>query len=151
MTDARNSTVSDATSELGAVAPAGVIADQAKEEPFDFLNAASKRAFSESEVSQSITIRFLVESLKEKKDEVERLKPFQRQLYEVDRDLQIEKSKAKISKSQEVVSLCLTTIGGIGIGLATKFFDKDPTIAIAAFVLCLGLVATGVYFKVSTR
>lgn len=142
----------DATSEQGAVVPVGDTDTKATSDPFDFLDAAAKRAFSESEVSQSITIRFLVEKMKEYKDEITFLKPYQTRSFELDRDLQVERSKNKQVKSQEIVSLALTTIGGAGMGLAIKFSStSNASIAVPAFLLFACIVAAGVYLKVAAK
>lgn len=142
----------DATSEQGAVVPAADSPVKSTDDDhFGFLDVAAKRAFSESEVSQAITIRFLVEKMKEYKQEIALLKPYQVKSYELDRDLQIEIAKNKRIKIQEIASLALTTIGGAGMGLAIKFADKDSTVATLSFVLFAGIVATGVILKVAAK
>lgn len=137
----------DATSEQGALAPATHNRIQGKDEPFSFLEAASKRSFSESEVSQLITIRFLVERMNDLRKEIEDLRPYQAKYYEKDRDLQIAHAKAGEKKRGEIAALSLTTIGGAGIGMAIKFFEQAPLWALVGFILSAGLVATGVYLK----
>lgn len=141
----------DETSEKGANPLPSTIEVKVEEASFNFLDVATKRSYTESEVSQAISIRFLVEKLNEMKKELDALRPFQQRYYEVDRDLQIEKSKVKLTKAQEIVSSVLTTIGGAGMGLSIKFFDKDPIVSISAFVLSAGLVATGIYLKVNSK
>lgn len=141
----------DATTDQGAVASPGGSDSKENQDPLGFLDVAAKRAFSESEVSQAITIRFIVERIREQKREIDQLRPFEKRSYELERDLEIERGKAKLTKVQEVVSLALTTIGGVGIGLALKFWDTNPNTAIAGFVLSAEIVATGVYLKVASR
>ncbi len=142
----------DATSEQGAVARIGETDAKGVPDPFDFLDAAAKRPFSESEVSQAITIRFLVEKMTEYKSEIVLLKPYQSKSFELDRDLQVERAKNKQVKSQEIVSLALTTIGGAGMGLAIKFSTtSNISISGPAFVLFAGIVAAGVYLKVAAK
>ena len=89
--------------------------------------------------------------LNEQARDIKRLLPYQERSYELDRDLQIEQGKSKLSKAQEAVSLVLTTVGGVGMGLAIKFFDKDVAASTAAFVLSAAIVAAGVYLKVSAK
>jgi hypothetical protein len=141
----------DASSDQGAVAVSGASEVKSSEDPLEFLDVAAKRQFSESEISQAITIRFLVEKVKELKADNVYLKPFEGKFYQYDRDLQVERNKTKLGKVQEIVSSALLTVGGVGMGIAVKFFDKDIGVSIAAFVIFAGVVASGFYLKVGSR
>ncbi|MDQ4086882.1 MAG: hypothetical protein M3177_02535 [Pseudomonadota bacterium] len=151
MSGERKPSEQDTTSDRGAIALPADSETGAKEDPLGFLDPAAKRAFSESEVSQAITIRFLVERLKEHKRDIDYLRPFQERSYQLERDLQIERGKVKLTKTQEIASLALTGIGSAGMALAFRFWDHDPKLAVAGFILFAGIAATGIYLKVSSK
>jgi hypothetical protein len=141
----------DATAEQGAVAVPAASEDKPPDDPLGFLDPAAKRQFSESEVSQSITVKFLVEKVRELRVESSYLKSFEAKYYETDKELQIERNKTKLGKVQEIVSVSLVAIGGAGMGLSLKFFDTSASVSSAAFLLFAGIVASGVYLKIGSR
>jgi hypothetical protein len=141
----------DATAEQGAVAVSTASILKIDEDPLGFLHAATKRNFGETEVTSAITLRFLVEKVKEQRNDIERLRDFETKYHQVDKDLQIERSKTKLGKIQEIVSSALLTIGGIGMGMAAKFIETSPGPSIIAFILCAGVTSCGFYLKVGSR
>jgi hypothetical protein len=141
----------DETADVGAVSVPAVSPVKTEDDPLGFLHAATKRNFGETEVTSAITIRFLVEKVKDQRDDIGRLRHFEGLYYQADKELQIEKSKTKLGKTQEIVSAALLILGGAGMGFAIKFIDTHPMPSIVGFVLFAGIVASGLYLKVGSR
>lgn len=151
MATADQSSEQDPTVDQGAIAPAANQPGTGKDEFYEFLDVATKREFKEEEITQSITIKFLMQRLRENAAEIFELRKFQQRSYELDRDLQVERGKSRLTKGQEIVSVLLTSGGGVGVGISTKVFDVSAGAGVALFVVFSAVIGAGIYLKVITR
>jgi len=105
------------------------------------------RGLTPDELSQSGTQKLILNDLKKSELKVVELEPFRNKFHQVDKEKSVLEEKIKKNKKAEILYSFATTVGGIIIGLAKIFYDKNIELCVFMFGIGALLIAGGIIFK----
>ncbi|MCV9930209.1 hypothetical protein OIU83_21300 [Flavobacterium sp. LS1R49] len=109
------------------------------------------RGLTSEELAQTGTQKLILNDLSKAEAKIKELEPFREKYQNVLNEKCILDEKLSKTKRAEILySFCITS-GGIIVGLAKIFLEKDNTLAIIMLIIGVVLIIGGVLFKITYK
>lgn len=109
------------------------------------------RGLTSEELAQTGTQKLILNDLSKAEAKIKELEPFREKYNSVlNEKCILEEKLSKTKRSEILYSFCITS-GGLIIGLAKIFLEKDNTLAIIMLIIGAVLIIGGVLFKITYK
>lgn len=109
------------------------------------------RGLTSEELSQTGTQKLILNDLSKAEAKVKELEPFRDKYYSVLTEKSVLEEKLLKTKRAEILYTFCVTSGGIIIGLAKIFYEKDQGLSIIMITIGALLILGGILFKIAFK